>query len=53
MIVIGTGSIVAAVTTASQREPFILGKHSSYIFEAVMKEYPNIQPERTIMIGDK
>ena len=52
-VVPGTGSLVASVTTASRREPFVLGKPSKFIFEAVQKVHPDVKPERTLMVGDK
>nr|XP_016853927.1 PREDICTED: glycerol-3-phosphate phosphatase isoform X1 [Anolis carolinensis] len=48
----GTGCLVKAVETAAEREAFIVGKPSRYIFECVMKEF-NIDPARTIMVGDR
>ncbi|XP_033023013.1 glycerol-3-phosphate phosphatase [Lacerta agilis] len=48
----GTGCLVKAVETAAEREAFIIGKPSRYIFECVGKEF-NIDPARTIMVGDR
>ena len=48
-----TGSFIAAVQTASGKQPLILGKPHLFMFEAVKKAYPEIQPERTLMIGDR
>lgn len=48
----GTGSIVAGIQVASGREPFIVGKPSTYVAEA-LKEEKNIKPERTLFIGDR
>jgi len=49
----GTGSMVAAVSTAAGRKPIVLGKPSKFMFEIVQKRHPGIQPERTLMIGDR
>ncbi len=49
----GTGSMVAAVATASGRQPVVLGKPSKFMFEIVQKRHPGILPERTLMIGDR
>jgi ribonucleotide monophosphatase NagD (HAD superfamily) len=49
---VGTGAMVAAVTTASRRDPFILGKPNRFMFETVQKDHPSINPDRTLMIGD-
>ncbi|KAF5282169.1 hypothetical protein FQR65_LT02866 [Abscondita terminalis] len=48
----GTGCMVAAVRTCAGRRPFVAGKPSTYIVEALINEY-NIVPERTLMIGDR
>ena len=48
-----TGSLIAAAQTASGREPIILGKPNRFMFDAVKRVCPNIQPERTLMIGDR
>ena len=45
--------MVAAVKTASGREPVVLGKPSKFMFEIVQKRHPGILPERTLMIGDR
>jgi len=48
-----TGSMVAAVSAASGRQPIVLGKPSKFMFEIVQKRHPGILPERTLMIGDR
>ena len=48
-----SGSFISAVRTASGREPVILGKPNQIMFEAVKRVCPNIQPDRTLMIGDR
>ena len=48
----GTGSMVMSIVTASRRQPKILGKPETFMFEAVTKKFPDIKPERTLMIGD-
>ncbi|XP_042300699.1 glycerol-3-phosphate phosphatase-like, partial [Sceloporus undulatus] len=49
---VGTGCLVKAVETAAEREAFIVGKPSRYIFECVANEF-KIDPARTIMVGDR
>ena len=48
-----SGSFISAVQTASRREPVILGKPNQVMFEAVKRVCPSIQPDRTLMIGDR
>ncbi|XP_078670202.1 glycerol-3-phosphate phosphatase-like [Branchiostoma floridae x Branchiostoma belcheri] len=51
-VIPGTGCILAAVHTAADRDPVILGKPSKFMFE-VIKERHDLDPNRTMMIGDK
>jgi len=53
LVIPGTGSMVAAVSTAAGRKPVVLGKPSKFMFEIVQKRHPGIVPERTLMIGDR
>ena len=48
----GTGTLVGAVETCSQRKAQIIGKPSTLMFSALAKEH-NIDPKRAIMIGDR
>jgi len=52
LVMPGTGSLVCAVKTCAGREPFIVGKPSSYICNVLM-ETNKIVPSRTLMIGDR
>jgi len=52
LVMPGTGSLVCAVKTCAGREPFVVGKPSSYICN-VLTETNNIDPSRTLMIGDR
>ena len=53
LMVPGTGSLVSTITVGSGRQPKVLGKPEEFMFEAVQKDFPDIKPERTLMIGDK
>lgn len=52
LVMPGTGSLVCAIKTCSGREPFVVGKPSSYICN-VLTETNKIDPSRTLMIGDR
>lgn len=48
----GTGTMVSPVVMTAGRQPVELGKPSRYMFDIIQKKYPDIQPSRTLMIGD-
>jgi len=48
----GTGTMVKAVETASERAPIVMGKPSIEMFEVIRKSN-NLDPSRTLMIGDR
>ena len=52
LVVPGTGTMVRAIQTASQREPRVFGKPFTPMFEAISK-HSCLVPERTLMIGDR
>ncbi|XGW05779.1 hypothetical protein V3C99_016270 [Haemonchus contortus] len=52
VIIPDAGPIVAAVRCASGREPLTIGKPNSPIFDFIRRRW-NIDPERTMMIGDR
>ena len=45
--------MVNAVATAAGREPIVMGKPHPMMFETVKKKYPQVDPSRTLMIGDR
>ena len=47
-----TGSIVAAVTAATRRQPTVIGKPHKYMLDCILAENPNLSKSRTLMIGD-
>jgi len=49
----GCGSILAMVTTASQRQPDVIcGKPHQAMFDVLMNKY-HLEPHKTLMIGDR
>ncbi len=49
----GTGPIVASTSTASGREPRVLGKPSEDAFHAIRRSFPQVDPGRTLVVGDR
>ncbi len=52
MVVPGTGVIIKAVETASQKTSLIFGKPSTAMFDVISKQF-QIDRQRTLMIGDR
>ncbi|XP_058597329.1 chronophin isoform X1 [Neofelis nebulosa] len=48
----GTGSLAAAVETASGRQALVVGKPSPYMFECITEHF-SVDPTRTLMVGDR
>jgi ribonucleotide monophosphatase NagD (HAD superfamily) len=48
----GTGTIVGAVKIPARREPIILGKPQTPMFD-VLKTKFNLDPQRSLMVGDR
>ncbi|XP_012656665.1 pyridoxal phosphate phosphatase isoform X1 [Otolemur garnettii] len=48
----GTGSLAAAVETASGRQALVVGKPSPYMFECITEHF-SIDPARMLMVGDR
>ena len=53
IIKLGEGTILASVATASGCTPTILGKPHSAMFDAIRSAFPDVDPKRTVMIGDR
>ena len=51
--ILGAGSILASIATASCRLPTILGKPHAPMFEAIRLMFPDVDAKRTLMIGDR
>lgn len=49
----GAGTILASVATAACRTPTILGKPHAPMFEAIRQTFSDVDPKRTVMIGDR
>ncbi|PIO77131.1 phosphoglycolate/pyridoxal phosphate phosphatase family protein [Teladorsagia circumcincta] len=52
VVIPDAGPIVAAVRCASGREPLTVGKPNSPSFDYIRRRW-NIEPERTMMVGDR
>lgn len=48
----GAGSLIAAVTTASMREPEVIGKPEPFLVERLMEEV-GASPAETLVVGDR
>ncbi|XP_051172938.1 glycerol-3-phosphate phosphatase-like [Leptopilina boulardi] len=48
----GTGAIIKAIETCSGRKATVIGKPETYMSSVIKKDY-KINPERTLMIGDR
>jgi 4-nitrophenyl phosphatase len=51
-LVPGAGSVVAAVETASETAPVIIGKPSSTLFDILMQRL-HVSPENVLVVGDR
>ncbi|CAF1462484.1 unnamed protein product, partial [Adineta steineri] len=49
----GAGAVLASVAAASCRAPTILGKPHAPMFDAIRLAFPDVDPKRTVMIGDR
>ncbi|XP_033105290.1 glycerol-3-phosphate phosphatase-like [Anneissia japonica] len=52
-VIPGTGCLVEAVTKAAARQPTVVGKPNKLMFECVKEKFPTVDPERTVMVGDR
>ncbi|XP_074858169.1 SH3 domain-binding protein 1 [Carettochelys insculpta] len=48
----GTGSLTAAVETASGRKAVVVGKPNTYMFDCIVERF-GVDPSRTLMVGDR
>lgn len=49
----GPGAYVAAIQAVTGREAIPLGKPFQYFFDIIRLQHPEIDPKRTVMIGDR
>lgn len=49
----GPGVYVGAIKAGTGRDPIVLGKPGTYFFDIIRSQHPDIDPARTIMIGDR
>lgn len=49
----GTGSMLAAVSTAAMRKPLVVGKPEAFMTDCIRFRCPDLDPARTLMIGDR
>jgi phosphoglycolate/pyridoxal phosphate phosphatase family enzyme len=49
----GNGALVSAVQYATKRSIINVGKPSTTLFDLLQNQYPTIDPQRTMMIGDR
>ena len=52
LVIPGAGAVVSSVQTCAQREPFIVGKPSTFLADVIVSEY-DVEPSRTLMVGDR
>lgn len=53
IVVPGPGAYVAAIEAVTGKEPIALGKPYTFFFDCIRRMHPDIDPKRTVMIGDR
>ncbi|RWS17355.1 phosphoglycolate phosphatase-like protein, partial [Dinothrombium tinctorium] len=53
LVVPGSGAFVSFIRTACGRKPVILGKPGKFFFDCVKAVCPDVDPARSVMIGDR
>ncbi|AIE85275.1 HAD-IIA family hydrolase [Fimbriimonas ginsengisoli] len=48
----GAGSVVAAIQTCSETEPFVVGKPNPFLIQAALQE-AGLAPEEALVVGDR
>ncbi|XP_077456001.1 pyridoxal phosphate phosphatase [Stigmatopora argus] len=49
----GSGSLTAALEVASGRKATVIGKPGRFMFECVSGQFPDVEPARCLMVGDR
>lgn len=49
----GPGAFVAAIEAVTGKESIALGKPFTFFFDCIKRMHPDIDPKRTVMIGDR
>lgn len=52
-LVPGAGSILAALTAATGRQPIVIGKPAAPMYEIALESLGNISPGEALMVGDR
>lgn len=52
-LVPGAGSILAAITAATGRQPIVIGKPAAPMYEIALESLGNISPSEALMVGDR
>ncbi|RWS08980.1 Phosphoglycolate phosphatase-like protein [Dinothrombium tinctorium] len=53
VVVPGPGAYVAAIEAVVDKKPIVLGKPGTFFFKCIRHIHPDIDPKRTVMIGDR
>jgi len=46
------GATAVAITNSARRKPEVIGKPNRHMFQIICQEHPQIDPRRTLMVGD-
>ncbi|XP_003747299.1 glycerol-3-phosphate phosphatase [Galendromus occidentalis] len=53
LVLPGTGCIISSLETAAGRPPIVVGKPYPTMIELLKKQFPDLDPENTLFIGDR
>lgn len=46
------GATSVAISNSARRKPEVIGKPNRHMFQIICQEHPNLDPRRTLMVGD-